>query len=150
MHHPPSRGQCPSPSTGCEDFTSVYIDDILIFSKNAQDHLQHLREVFIRLEAEAYHVRLAKCQFMLPEVKFLGHILSDQGIKPLLNKKKEFDAFEPPFENAKKVRSFLGLVMWYKSFIPHISTIAAPLFPVIVFTPEISMDSRSHHGSWGT
>ena len=49
---------------------------------------------------------------------------------PLLTKQRDFEIFTPPFESAKKVRSFLGLVMWYKSFIPHISTIAAPLFPL--------------------
>ena len=115
---------------GCEAFTAVYIDDVLIFSATREEHLEHLQEVFKRLQKEAYHVRLAKCHFLTKEVRFLGHTLTDEGIKAVTTREKDFEIFTPPFESAKKVRSFLGLVMWYKAFIPHISTIAAPLFPL--------------------
>ena len=115
---------------GCENFTAVYIDDVLIFSETKEDHLKHLREVFERLQEAAYHVRLPKCKFMTNEVRFLGHILTDEGIKAINDRQQQFNAFIPPFETPRKVRSFLGLIMWYKAFIPHISTIAAPLFPL--------------------
>ena len=115
---------------GCEDFTAVYIDDVLIFSETPEQHLQHLEKVFKKLQEDMYHIRLAKCKFMTNQVKFLGHILTDTGIQPMDTRQKDLDMFQPPFETPKKVRSFLGLIMWYKSFIPHVSTLAAPLFPL--------------------
>ena len=115
---------------GCEDFAAVYIDDILIFSANEEDHLKHLTSVFQKLQDQAYHVRLAKCKFMAKEVQFLGHKLTTHGIEHIVKESKDLAGFKPPFTKAKQVRSFLGLVMWYKSFIPHVSTIAAPLFPL--------------------
>ena len=115
---------------GCEEFTAVYIDDVLIFSETPEEHLKHLEMVFQKLQDSKYHVRLAKCKFMTNQVKFLGHVLTDKGIQPADTRQRDLDMFQPPFETAKKVRSFLGLIMWYKSFIPHVSTIAAPLFPL--------------------
>ena len=115
---------------GCEKFTAVYIDDVLIFSETVEDHLHHLKIVFGKLQENAYHARLAKCRFMTNQVKFLGHLLNEDGIQALADRKKDLEMFQAPFDTPKKVRSFLGLVMWYKSFIPHVSTIAAPLFPL--------------------
>ena len=115
---------------GCEDFAAVYIDDILIFSPSIELHLQHLTLVFQKLQQHAYHVRLSKCQFLSPEVHFLGHKLSARGIEHVVKHSKDLAGFHTPFTKPKQVRSFLGLVIWYKSFIPHVSTIAAPLFPL--------------------
>ena len=113
---------------GCEDFTAVYLDDILIFSQDLTQHYIHLRRVFECLEKQRYHVRLMKCSFVKDEVPFLGHILSSNGIRASEKRHDALKAFEPPFVSTKQVKSFLGLVMWYKSFIPHIATVAAPLF----------------------
>ena len=115
---------------GCENFTCVYIDDVLVFSESREDHLVHLKMVFEKLQKDHYHIRLAKCKFMSNHVKFLGHILTAEGIQPMDTRERDLGMFKPPFETAKQVRSFLGLIMWYKSFIPHVSTIAAPLFPL--------------------
>ena len=113
---------------GYEEFATIYIDDILIFSPTIDDHLKHLTTVFQKLQDQAYHVRLAKCQFMSKEVHFLGHKLTTNGIEHIVKESKDLADFKLPFTKSKQVRSFLGLVMWYKSFIPHVSTIAAPLF----------------------
>ena len=115
---------------GCEEFAAVYIDDILIYSPTIDEHLHHLAQVFQKLQDQAYHVRLAKYQFMSTEVHFLGHKLTIEGIEPVIKESKDLSGFRPPFTKSKQVRSFLGLVMWYKAFIPHVSTIAAPLFPL--------------------
>ena len=56
---------------GCEDFTVVYIDDILIFSETLEDHFQHLDRVFACLKSQSYHARLSKCKFVTTEVPFL-------------------------------------------------------------------------------
>ena len=115
---------------GCEEFATVYIDDILIFSRTRADHLKHLRRVFECLNQDAYHVRLQKCLFLQEEVEFLGYLLTAQGLQASPNKMEALKAWQPPFAKAKHVKQFLGLVLWYKAFIPHIATIAAPLFPL--------------------
>ena len=115
---------------GCEDFSAVYIDDILIFSASVEDHLNYLATIFQKLQDQSYHVCLAKCQFISKEVTFLGHKLTIHGIEHVVKESKDLAGFKLLFTKAKQVRSFLGLVMWYKSFIPHVSTIAAPLFPL--------------------
>ena len=115
---------------GCEEFATVYIDDILIFSRTRADHLKHLRRVFECLDQDAYHVRLQKCLFLQEEVEFLGHLLTAQGLQASPNKMEALKAWQLPFAKAKHVKQFLGLVLWYKAFIPHMATIAAPLFPL--------------------
>ena len=127
---------------GCEEFAVVYIDDILVFSSSRDQHLQHLRKVFAALQGQSYHVRLSKCSFFASEVPFLGHILTPDGIKAADKRFDHIQSFPTPFSNPKQVRSFLGMVMWYRTFIPHISTLAAPLFPLtsvkkgFTWTPE--------------
>ena len=115
---------------GCEEFATVYIDDILIFSRTRSEHLQHLRQVFKQLDHEAYHARLTKCLLLKEEVEFLGHCLSAEGLRASPHKMEALAAWQPPFSKAKYVKQFLGLVLWYKAFIPHMATIAAPLFPL--------------------
>ena len=115
---------------GCEDFSAVYIDDILIFSRTRADHLKHLQRVFECLDQDSYHVRLQKCLFLQEEVEFLGHRLTEKGLQASPNKIEALQAWQPPFQKAKHVKQFLGSVLWYKSFIPHMATIAAPLFPL--------------------
>ena len=113
---------------GCEEFTAVYLDDILIFSENRETHLKHLRQVFECLNEHVYHVRLAKYTFCETSVPFLGHTLTPEGITASEKRHTVMSAFQPPFVSVKQLRAFLGVVMWYKNFIPHVASIAAPLF----------------------
>ena len=113
---------------GCEDFTAVYLDDILIFSPDWETHVQHLSRVFSALEKDSYHIRLHKCVFFQEQVPFLGHILTQDGIMASENRHAALNAFQPPFCSRRQIKSFLGIVMWYRSFIPHVATLAAPLF----------------------
>ena len=115
---------------GCEAFSVVYIDDILVFSRDESEHLEHLRSVFAALQECSYHVRLEKCSFFAPEVPFLGHVLTADGIKADDNHFDLIRSFQTPFTSVKQVRSFLGMIMWYRTFIPNVATIAAPLFPL--------------------
>ena len=89
----------------------MYIDDILIFSEDDQQHLQHLRSVFSALQAASYHIRLQKCSFFASEVPFLGHTLSADRIKADASRFNIGDAFPIPFTTARQVRSFLGIVI---------------------------------------
>ena len=86
---------------GCEDYTAVYIDDILVFSDSVPLHLDHLREVFSWLLLAAYHVRLSKCSFLQSEVEFLGHRLSQEGLATSGTKIEAPCAWRPLLHSAK-------------------------------------------------
>lgn len=107
-------------------FVCVYLDDILIFSKTPEEHLHHLRIVLKRLQQHRFYVKLKKCEFDKPEVKFLGHIVSAEGVKPDPAKVKAVLAWPVP-KDITELRSFLGLANYFRKFIRGYSQIAAPL-----------------------
>lgn len=94
-------------------FCFVYLDDIVIYSQNVQEHLEHLKQLFDMLEAAGLTLDLSKCNLFQRSITFLGHVVSTEGVRT---------------ENAKvEAVHFLGLGGWYHRFIPHFSEIAAPL-----------------------
>ena len=113
---------------GLDHCAIVYIDDILVYSNSEKEHLQHLEAVFSALTTERYHMRLNKCEFMKTEVEFLGHRLTPEGIQTQLEKVEAVKKWPVPFTTAKQAKSFLGVAVWYRVFIPHFSTLAAPLY----------------------
>ena len=113
---------------GSDHCAVVYIDDILIFSASRREHLQHLALVLLKLQAHAYHARLSKCEFLRDEVEFLGYRLTARGITTVPDKVQTLLNWPVPLTSRAQVKSFLGLVVWYRSFIPHMASIAAPLF----------------------
>ena len=86
----------------------VSIDDIMVYSKDAQEHEQHLRIVMEMVKEKKLYAKLSKCDFWLKEVSFLGYIVSAEGIKVDPIKIKAVVNWKPP-RNVTKVRSFLGL-----------------------------------------
>ena len=113
---------------GLEDFTIVYIDDILIFSHTREQHMEHLDRVFGALGAARYHVRLQKCDLVKQEVNFLGHRLTREGITTQQQKVDALRGWKTPFTTTRQVKSFLGGFAWYQVYLPHFATMAAPLF----------------------
>ena len=107
-------------------FVVVFIDDILVYSKDAQEHEQHLRIVLKILREKKLFPKLSKCDFWLKEVLFLGHIVSAEGIRVDLAKIEAIVSWKPP-QNVTKVRSFLGLTGYYRRFVKGFSAIAATL-----------------------
>lgn len=107
-------------------FCVVYLDDILIFSKNPDEHVQHVEAVLKRLQENQYFVKLSKCDFFKSEVQFLGHIVSAQGVKPDPKKVAVVKEWPQP-STVHEVRSFLGLANYFRKFIKDYSRIAAPL-----------------------
>ena len=107
-------------------FVTVYLDDILIFSKNAEDHARHLRLVLDVLRKNQLHVKLSKCEFWRSEVKYLGHIVGSDGIRM---DPKKVDAIRnwPVPKDMTELRSFVGLANYFRRFIAHFSSLAAPL-----------------------
>ena len=94
----------------------VFIDDILVYSKDAQEHEHHLRIVLQILRENKLFAKLSKCDFWLKEVSFLGHIESVKGIRVDPVKIEAVMNWKPPL-NVTEVRSFLGLAGYYRTFV---------------------------------
>jgi hypothetical protein len=99
-----------------DKFVVVFIDDILIYSKNEEEHAQHLWIVLTRLREHQLYAKFSKCAFWLEEIQFLGHVLSANGIAVDLSKVKDILEWKPP-TTVHQVRSFLGLASCYRRFI---------------------------------
>ena len=104
----------------------VYIDDILIFSQNFDQHLDHLGQVFQNLRAANLRIHPGKCKFAAREVKYLGHILSPKGIRVDPSKYSAIETYPVP-KSVKNVRAFLGLAQFYRKYIKSFAQIALPL-----------------------
>jgi hypothetical protein len=107
-------------------FLYCYIDDLVIFSKNFDEHLVHLEEILSQIELTGFKIGLEKCQFAASSVKYLGHIIDGDGIHVDSDKIKAIAEMKPP-SDVKGIRSFLGACGYYRKFIKSYSTIAAPL-----------------------
>jgi hypothetical protein len=109
-----------------DKFVVVFIDDILVYSKNEDDHVKHLHTVLQRLRDHRLYAKLSKCDFWLREIKFLGHTISQDGVLVDPKKVQEVMNWKPP-TTVRKIRSFLGLARYYQRFIPDFSRIAKPM-----------------------
>ena len=109
-----------------DQFVVVFIDDILVYSKDRESHDTHLRVVLEILRKEQLYAKLSKCEFWLTEVSFLGHIVSKEGIQVDPKKIEVVVEWKPP-RNVREVRSFLGLAGYYRRFVKGFSMIAAPM-----------------------
>lgn len=104
----------------------VYLDDIVVFSDNLENHNKRLIEVFQRLSEYNLKIQPDKCEFLRKEVMYLGHLITDEGVKPDANKVKAVREFPVP-KSPKDIKSFLGLAGYYRRFIPNFSNITKPL-----------------------
>ena len=124
-----------------DKFVVVFIDDILIFSVNAEEHAEHLRVVLSRLREHKLYAKFSKCEFWLKKVPFLGHVLSDEGISVDPSKVQEVMNWKAP-TSVHEIRSFLGLAGYYRRFILDFSKVAKPMTRLLqkdvkfVWTPE--------------
>jgi hypothetical protein len=109
-----------------DKFVVVFIDDILVYSKNEADHTEHLRVVLTRLKEHKLYAKFSKCEFWLKKVPFLGHVLSKDGISVDPSKVQEVIDWKAP-TSVLKVWSFLGLAGYYRCFIPDFSKIDKPM-----------------------
>jgi transposase InsO family protein len=108
------------------DYCQAYIDDLVVFSKDVEDHFLHLRQVLNTIRSLNVRLKTSKCSFFAREMEYLGHIISADGIR--MNPKKVKVIMNLPRPTTKKqVRSFLGKVNYYAKFLPTLSHIARPL-----------------------
>ena len=101
-----------------------------MFSNTFDEHLLHLRDVFTKLASAGIKLAPMKCQFCKKEVEYLGHIISANGLKPINRTVRKIQHFPVP-RNATDVKSFLGLVGYYRRFIARFATIAHPLHQLL-------------------
>ena len=104
----------------------VYLDDVVVFSKGPKEHLEKLRPVLERFKETGLTLKLNKCAFLRRNIKYLGHRVNCQGVELDPDKTKTIESYQPP-NNRDKVRSFLGLLSYYRAFIPNFYNKAEPL-----------------------
>ncbi|UYV66076.1 K02A2.6-like, partial [Cordylochernes scorpioides] len=106
--------------------TCSFQDDILVYTKTWQEHIELLSNVFDKLRQYNMKLKLSKCIFERTEVKYLGHIISHNQLKPDPGKVKSIQDFPRP-DTVKKVRQFMGLANYYRKFVKDFSKISFPL-----------------------
>jgi len=114
-----------NPTVG-NQFVSVYIDDVLIYSRTLPEHLEHLKLVIERIEQGGLKLKPSKCSFVKEEVEYLGHLFTPDGLKTnsrTVNAVKEY----PQPQSVKEIRQFLGLSSYHRLFIKNFAALAQPL-----------------------
>ena len=129
-------GLCGAPATfqrmmdqilrGLETFAAAYLDDLVIFSSTWEEHLEQLDVILTRLRNAGLTAKPSKCQFVMTQCVYLGHVVGDGVVKPEETKVKAVQDFPVP-QTKRQVRAFLGLTGYYRRFIPNYSCIASPL-----------------------
>ena len=112
----------------------VYIDDLLIFLNNIQEHERHLRKTLTRLQRSGLIVQQDKCVFVASTVEFLGHQVSAKGLRSLPSKVSAIQNYPVP-TSIKELQAFIGMVNFYHQFIPMAATHMAPLYQDLTGKP---------------
>jgi hypothetical protein len=124
-----------------DKFVVVFIDDILIYSKNEEEHAEHIWIVLTRLREHQLYAKFRKCAFWLEEIQFWGHIFSANGIAVDPSKVKDILEWKPP-TTVHQVRSFLGLAGYYRKFIPDFSKIVKPITSLLKNDTKFDWSSK--------
>ena len=107
-------------------FAMTYLDDIIIFSQDELQHLEHLEIVFSCLQEAGLKMKRSKCDFFKSEIHYLGHLISPEGISLLPNKLDSIRHM-PVLNSVKEIKQFLGLTGYYRKFVPRFADISRPL-----------------------
>ena len=108
------------------DFVFVYIDDILVASRNEDEHKEHLRSIFNRLVEFGIKLNPAKCELGVASLDFLGYLITSDGIAPSVDRVKAINELPAP-SSIKQIQKFIGMVNYYHRFLPHLAKTLTPL-----------------------
>jgi len=124
-------------------FADVYIDDIIIYSNSWEEHLKHIEFILSRLRKVGLTVNLEKCSFGKTMVKYLGFIITPDGISTDPEKISAVSQYPIP-KTPKNIKQFLGLCGWYRHFIPNLSEIAEPLNKLLKKSSKFEWTESQH------
>ena len=119
----------------CSNFTMAYLDDIIIFSQNEEDHLKHIEIIFKKLKKANLKLKESKCDFFKKEIHYLGHLISVSGIQPLPEKLDSIRNMPTP-RSPKEIKQFLRLTSYYRKFVTQFSDMARPLTKLLAYDCE--------------
>jgi ribonuclease HI len=122
-----------------DKFVVVFIDDILIYSKNSEEHAKHLHVILQQLRDHHLYAKFSKCEFWLDTVKFLGYTISGNGIS--VDPSKVQEDWKPPTP-VHQIHSFLGLAGYYHRFISDFSRIAKPMTELLKKAMKFLWDQK--------
>ncbi|CAF4195533.1 unnamed protein product [Rotaria sp. Silwood2] len=117
----------------CRQFSLAYLDDIIVFSRSFSDHLNHLHQVFLALQAKNFVLNPPKCEIAVSQIDYLGHSISNNGIKPMKEKIDAILRIQEPRTLAQANR-FLGALGRYRKFLPKFADVAASIHAVTNLT----------------
>ena len=126
----------------------IYLDDIIVFSRTPEEHIHRLRAVFEKLKAAGLKLKPSKCDFFKKEIKYLGHVVSKQGVSSDPDKIKAVTEWPQP-TTVTEVRSFLGFVSYYRRFIPNFSKVAKPLNQLLQNLEGSPSQKKKFKVQWG-
>lgn len=113
-----------------EQFSQIYMDDLIVFSRSEAEHVEHLKRVLNRIREFGLKLSKEKSKFGLKEIKFLGYTVSREGVQPDPDRVKAIQEAPLP-KNSRGIRRFLGMVNYYRKFIPGIAELTQPLTEVL-------------------
>ncbi|XP_015623718.2 uncharacterized protein [Oryza sativa Japonica Group] len=128
-----------------DQFVVVFIDDILIYSKNEEEHAEHLRLIMGKLKDHQLFAKFSKCEFWLDRVAFLGHVISSNGVEVDPSKVEAVLAWNPP-KNVSEIRSFLGLAGYYRRFIEGFSKLARHMTELLMKEKKFEWSAACEDG----
>jgi hypothetical protein len=109
-----------------DKFVLVFIDDILIYSNNREEHEEHLRLVLQVLREHQLYAKFGKCDFFQKQIHYLGHVMSKEGVAVDPDKIRYIMEWPTP-KDVSNIRSFMGLAGYYRRFIKDFSKIGCPI-----------------------
>lgn len=112
------------------DFAVCFIDDILLFSKDFSDHIRHLEKLFQAIKSEGLKLKFSKCTLAADTVKYLGHVIQNNSVRPLNDNLISIQNFPTP-KTQKNVRQFLGKINFYHKYVPNIAIKLEPLHKLL-------------------
>ena len=125
----------------CSEFAMVYLDDIIKFSKNEEEHLKHIEIIFQKLKAAGLKLKESKCDFFKRQIYYLGHLISFDGIQQL---PENFESIHnmPKLRSPKEIKQFLGLTGYYRKFVARFSDVARPSAKLLAHDCEFNWNNQ--------